>query len=826
MRPWLATSVLLVLCLGPAETGRAGEKQEEDRPARFPVQLGGKTGYIDRAGKLAVEPRFAYADRFSEGLALAEREGKFGFIDAKGDFVIPPVYDRAWPFSEGLAAVKIAGRFGFLDRSGKIAVKAEFSAVRDFSEGLAGVRVGGKWGFVDAQGRVVIQPLFEGLDGFEGPLAAVGLEGKKGYVDKKGKFVWFDSRRVGQRSLKPEEAAILYPAEQGGWHLYIDQTGAVVIAGGFQFARLFAEGLAAVSRNNKWGFIAPSGETAIAMEFDFADSFSEGLARVKKDYKFGFIDKAGKFAIPPVYAFATSFENGLAFASSDEEKGYIDRTGKFVWRQSEASRAWCKVTTAERWRVVQAETEATLKNGEEANRLDAVQRLGDADYIEAVKRLAGLLKESNAQLAPLEDRAAELYRKIREIVGERKAGEPQVPAGRAEEVAELEKQAGEAREKQFAAEKYLGAIVAALGKSRDATCVAWLAEVPVREPGWRDRKGVAEALGSVPESGKAVEALVGLCADPEADVRVAAVDGLGGRRDERAFEAISRALADGYWRVRAAAVSAVGKSGDPVKICDTLIPRLEKEEGRLRGDIDQALEKATGRTFGADFELWSCWWSANREKIRAGGVPAPQEPPAGGGEGRAKTIAFYGLQTFSTRIIFVIDISSSMGPPVTLSGRTRELGPGEETRIAVAKRELKRAIGALPEDGTFDVVCFRRDVLVLHPCMVQASRANKEDAYRWIEALKTDDGTDIFKALGHAFHLVERPAVAGAEEPPADTIFLLSDGHGPDPEATLATVRSWNRWRRMTLHAIGIGKSNVVFLKTLAADSGGRFTQK
>jgi WG containing repeat len=64
-------------------------------------------GFIDKEGNWIIEPRFEFADSFSEGLALVKVEGKYGFVDESGHFVIEPVYSNALSFSDGLAPVKV-----------------------------------------------------------------------------------------------------------------------------------------------------------------------------------------------------------------------------------------------------------------------------------------------------------------------------------------------------------------------------------------------------------------------------------------------------------------------------------------------------------------------------------------------------------------------------------------------------------------------------------------------------------------------------------------------------------------------------------------------
>ena len=78
----------------------------------------GKWGYIDRAGKFAINPQFRSASRFSDGLAAVQTEqsGPWGYIDKTGAVVINPQFDATNPFSEGLAAARIGDKWGYISR--------------------------------------------------------------------------------------------------------------------------------------------------------------------------------------------------------------------------------------------------------------------------------------------------------------------------------------------------------------------------------------------------------------------------------------------------------------------------------------------------------------------------------------------------------------------------------------------------------------------------------------------------------------------------------------------------------------------------------------
>ncbi len=111
----------------------------------IPVEKGGKYGYVDRSGAVAVEPRFDDVMPFSEGLAAVRvggpDEGKWGYIDASGGFVIEPRFAGASFFSEGLAAVTVDdffdGNQGYINRQGAIVVEPRFEVAWPFVNGVA-----------------------------------------------------------------------------------------------------------------------------------------------------------------------------------------------------------------------------------------------------------------------------------------------------------------------------------------------------------------------------------------------------------------------------------------------------------------------------------------------------------------------------------------------------------------------------------------------------------------------------------------------------------------------------------------------------------------
>lgn len=107
---------------------------------------------------------------------------------------------------------------------------------------------------------------------------------------------------------------------------YIDKDGQLIIP--FEFDAIvageggeslefndFSEGLAAVSKNDKYGFIDTKGKVVIEPKYDWASSFSNGLAIVSVEGLYGAIDTQGKTVIPFEYQALADFHDGFATAA-------------------------------------------------------------------------------------------------------------------------------------------------------------------------------------------------------------------------------------------------------------------------------------------------------------------------------------------------------------------------------------------------------------------------------------------------------------------------------------------------------------------------------
>ena len=83
----------------------------------------------------ANKPLYDYtAAFFGEGLLSVEKGGKWGYINPKGEVAIPLIYDHADTFSGGVVSVKKNGKWGYIDQTGKVVVPLVYEDMAIHSE--------------------------------------------------------------------------------------------------------------------------------------------------------------------------------------------------------------------------------------------------------------------------------------------------------------------------------------------------------------------------------------------------------------------------------------------------------------------------------------------------------------------------------------------------------------------------------------------------------------------------------------------------------------------------------------------------------------------
>lgn len=126
------------------------------REGRARFRVGRHWGYLDSAGRVAVDAVFDEARDFHESRAAVRVRGKWGFVNKSGEFVVDPVYRAARSYSEGCAAVSMAGGWGFIDRAGRTVIRAQYRLATSFDRGSARVALPDcTLAYIDHDGHIV-----------------------------------------------------------------------------------------------------------------------------------------------------------------------------------------------------------------------------------------------------------------------------------------------------------------------------------------------------------------------------------------------------------------------------------------------------------------------------------------------------------------------------------------------------------------------------------------------------------------------------------------------------------------------------------------------
>ncbi|MHC4959283.1 MAG: VWA domain-containing protein [Planctomycetota bacterium] len=378
------------------------------------------------------------------------------------------------------------------------------------------------------------------------------------------------------------------------------------------------------------------------------------------------------------------------------------------------------------------------------------------------------------------------------------------------------------------------AAIAVLVDTSDRTNVRARASAEVRD-------GILEALSGRPADEVVDHVLALGTASSSPDARVRVLRWIGLRKVQRGFDACVAALPAKQTSVARAAVQALDALDDR-RAVPILIRTRAGTDGLLAEEIELVLYRFTGKQFfgaGAGV-MWAGWWRSEGEAWKKA-APADRFPVAEAKK-KGRAASFYGIETRSNRIVFVLDRSGSMTKEVpqrgpVSGGRPDDRVPGR-TRIEVARNQLARTIRQLSPGVKFAVVFFSEEVKswTSPPAMKPANAKNKHEAIEWFELLPAVGSTMTFDALREALRYAKVDGGKSATDPKgADTIFLLSDGApstkggkdlltGEALEKEIVAFLEANNAFGCVVHTIGVGPVHGrALLERLASATGGTY---
>lgn len=322
---------------------------------------GRKLGYVNRAGKIIISPKFINAGYFHEGLASAQvgekESAKFGFIDISGNFKIPPKFGGARNFHNGAAVVEVEGLHGLIDKAGNYIVKPSLRNISELGSNFLGVTMRGKVGILSPSGKWLLTPDHGRIYSFR--------ENRRGVTSHPDSLIRNQVSYEGGYSK--DTIFKIWTQNQVG---IIDENGKFLVPAAYDDVVSFSDGIAAVRVNGKIGFVKPDGKYVIQPQFDQATRFADliavrnhskpwsfidkngnpikgpavddiitdvqgnwlvdGLGPFLRKGRVGYINSRGEVAIKPQFEFGFPFSSGHAPVWQGNYWRLIDTTGNFV----------------------------------------------------------------------------------------------------------------------------------------------------------------------------------------------------------------------------------------------------------------------------------------------------------------------------------------------------------------------------------------------------------------------------------------------------------------------------------------------------------------
>ncbi len=254
-----------------------------------------------------------------------------------------------------------------------------------------------------------------------------------------------------------------------------------------------------------------------------------------------------------------------------------------------------------------------------------------------------------------------------------------------------------------------------------------------------------------------------------------------------------------------------------------LIERLDDEAPRVAAAAAEALEAITNQPFGFDGALWARWHerflTAETARRRESGHATvaeedlavdslPERRPT-----RGLVPEFFGLRLGAKDIVFVVDVSGSIGP----NGLDR------------VRRELIRSVERLGSDVHVAAIFFAEEARLFRPELVPATPVVKGELAHFLRGVAPGRKTDVFTPLNAGLALVRKRVeakISKAEAFPSPvTLIVVSDGQNNVDRTSPAVVE--DKLGRLDLartvvHAVVVGGEPHPLMLELARRGGGQ----
>lgn len=368
-------------------------------PARFKRVNGNTTWLLDASFKPLQGP-FQQLGMFQHALAMARNNQLLGVVNINGEPILPFQFNEIRMAGNYLyARTTIQGKTNWhvYDHTGTRISRTHYDQLLAPATDLIPVRKRGYWGALDATGKEVIACVYDSILDVRANQVLVKFKGQYGilnvheewlvtpqpstlrlihdhrYLLTTGDLVYlkgfngniyyftnnhltvtdaglvehtsagatwminYDGQIVQRQEAPAEPSEKVYPEREGlrairrnGRYGFIDDRGRLRIANRYEDVQAFQEGLAAVKIRGKWGFINREEHLVIQPTYEEVSPFVNGFALVRQKGKFGLLQATGTLVLPARYDSVNILNNGWLLLKQDEQYGLADAKGNII----------------------------------------------------------------------------------------------------------------------------------------------------------------------------------------------------------------------------------------------------------------------------------------------------------------------------------------------------------------------------------------------------------------------------------------------------------------------------------------------------------------
>lgn len=309
---------------------------------------------------------FSSIGEFQHGQAVFTQNHKRGILSTTGNIIVQPLFDSIYTVGNLRVAMQRHGQkevWMLLDSVGHHLTSKPYESLEPLNGKFFAVRQRGFAGALNLRGVEVIACTYDSMLQTRDNFIVVKFRGQYGIINvneewkvtpRKNKLILIGNDRfleiAGTKTfLKSLDGAVIYFSDNhldvfpdhflehlpSGTIWKIDMNGRIVdrqVHPDEPIDNIYEEkeGLRAIQKNGKFGFIDSQARLRIANRYDSVKNFSEGLAPAKLRGRWGFINRQDQIAIQPAYDDVSLFENGFAYVRLRNLYGIIDKEGKQV----------------------------------------------------------------------------------------------------------------------------------------------------------------------------------------------------------------------------------------------------------------------------------------------------------------------------------------------------------------------------------------------------------------------------------------------------------------------------------------------------------------